>query len=938
MYLWISRILFVYTIFCPLIANAADPSEDWKTLHTEHFLIHHLASYSDHAKRTAIISERSYRHLQKKLSWTPEEKINILITDEHDIANGSASPYPFNLAILRLYPPDEAGSLEDYDDWLSLLIEHELTHIFHTDKSTGASNRLRKVFGRHILLFPNILQPAWLIEGLATYYETHKGIGRGQSSGFEMRMREEVNKGLLPVSTVNLPPDSQPLGRHYLYGVYFYQFLQKKYGEHVIKLLIDNYSNNLLPFAINSNSKGILRKDITQLWNEYKHYLKKRFDAQIELLSNSKLNEGSPVSDELISLTSLDSDTSNALYFIDDKLESGTHLVKLVAGKKDKLIELNRFSQFDLGSDNNIYISQIDYCDQHHLYYDLYRFNLKTKKLKQLTECARYKRFSVSKTTNNIVAVSINNSIPQIDLLNSDGQLIRTLWQGEYGDVINHIDWSEKRNKLLLSKKELNKSWSIQELDLVTNKLEPLVSNKAENMHGRYTSDSSEFMYISDKTGVFNVYKYSFLTGNNQALSNVLTGAFSPYQINKDEFYYLNFERDGYRLHSSNTKNTKAFKLKEIEGFEPRYMENQLDDLTELHITDYNVWSDLKPRYWFPYFAFVDESSEVGFSTSSNDSLQNHFYELIFIYGISQEEVLGSLFYSYSNWFNFITSKQNIVYTNTNTNLTDLIRENTQFQTLFSLPFIKLKKQWDITLGLVGYAEKDAYRASGILANSSVDDKIMGLSFYFNNKQSFLKGNSPESGRDVSLVAENSDAFKSDYAGQLTTVEWREFFQLGNHYSLAFRYVAGHGDNTMRSFRLGGTKTELNAVSITNSNSARKVFNIRNYALRGYAENTQTGHNIEMATLEWRFPLMHVEKGIMAPPLGIIKHSGSLFTEAGASWDSGQQKNIISSVGAEWLMQTNLFYNLNLQMRFGIAKGLDQSGDEFYYFRVGRSF
>ena len=344
MYLCFKRLLIITISFYSSVLFAAVPSANWKTLSTEHFNIHFLPSYAEQAKRSAFISENLYPKLEDKLGWQPKERISMVIIDEHDQSNGSATPYPFNKVILRLSPPDRVGQLDDYDDWLALLIEHELTHIFHLDKSIGKVSNLRNVFGRYALLFPNLFQPRWFTEGLATYIETHTGIGRGQSSSFEMLMREEVTSGLLPVATVNLPADSQPLAKHYLYGVYFYQFLRDTYGEESITQLINNYSDNLLPFSINSNSKSVFGKDVDQLWSEFSAYLNKRFSKQLKVLNQSNIKDGTAVVDTVNQLASIGFIDDDTLVYIENNLESEARLMMLKNSKKELLTKVNNSS------------------------------------------------------------------------------------------------------------------------------------------------------------------------------------------------------------------------------------------------------------------------------------------------------------------------------------------------------------------------------------------------------------------------------------------------------------------------------------------------------------------------------------------------------------------------------------------------------------------
>lgn len=115
-------------------------------------------------------------NLQPTFNWIPKEKIEIILSDEIDASNGFViAPFLPSLRI-TLFPttPDNPMSFSEYNDWLTLLITHELTHALHVDKGKGKVLTLRSLFGRHPLSFPNIWQPPWLLEGLATYLETDK--------------------------------------------------------------------------------------------------------------------------------------------------------------------------------------------------------------------------------------------------------------------------------------------------------------------------------------------------------------------------------------------------------------------------------------------------------------------------------------------------------------------------------------------------------------------------------------------------------------------------------------------------------------------------------------------------------------------------------------------------------------------------------------------
>ncbi len=161
----------------PLRAQV-DPSVRWETLHTAHFRIHFNPQLEDQARRAARNAERAYAALARELV-PPRGTIDIVLADNVDLTNGQATPFPTNRIIIYAYPPVDAPTLRYYGDWNALIIQHELTHIFHLDRARGWWRIAQRVFGRNPVFMPNLYSPAWLTEGLAVYYESRlTGFGR----------------------------------------------------------------------------------------------------------------------------------------------------------------------------------------------------------------------------------------------------------------------------------------------------------------------------------------------------------------------------------------------------------------------------------------------------------------------------------------------------------------------------------------------------------------------------------------------------------------------------------------------------------------------------------------------------------------------------------------------------------------------------------------
>ena len=102
-----------------------------------------------------------------------------------DVANGWATPFPYDAIELTAVTPAEEELIGNTTDWLELVFTHEYTHILHLDRTRGVMQWVRRVFGRAPLVFPNTFLPVWQIEGIATYQESRAtGEGRVPAGDF----------------------------------------------------------------------------------------------------------------------------------------------------------------------------------------------------------------------------------------------------------------------------------------------------------------------------------------------------------------------------------------------------------------------------------------------------------------------------------------------------------------------------------------------------------------------------------------------------------------------------------------------------------------------------------------------------------------------------------------------------------------------------------
>jgi hypothetical protein len=235
--------------------------------------------------------------------------------------------------------------------------------------------------------------------------------------------------------------------------------------------------------------------------------------------------------------------------------------------------------------------------------------------------------------------------------------------------------------------------------------------------------------------------------------------------------------------------------------------------------------------------------------------------------------------------------------------------------------------------------EHDARVYESQLRTPDLTDALMGVGVTFHSAQRFPRGVSLSDGRQVRLTVEDSDVLSSDYSGEVTKLDWREYIRLPGRHALALRWLAGHGTGFPRPFRLGGIATEQYGHPLALPTQA--LFNQRQFALRGYPSGLGTlfGDQVILVAAEWRFPLALIERGTMAPPLGIHKIYGDVFVNGGEAWYDGLPKEDLRwGAGAELHTEVVLGYWITLDTRLGFAKGFDAGGEQQLYLTVGTSY
>jgi hypothetical protein len=352
----------------------------------------------------------------------------------------------------------------------------------------------------------------------------------------------------------------------------------------------------------------------------------------------------------------------------------------------------------------------------------------------------------------------------------------------------------------------------------------------------------------------------------------------------------------------------------------------------------YSALRALYPRSWLPAITSDRGLTAYGASTSGADALGWHRYAALAQWETSQKELIGSFEYQFAGSHGLAFQRQLLAQAWTGTSgkeTTTVYDRTTKAQWLSLFPFSKLER--GIVLG-VGAAGEWIDRVN--LLNDTTtrrrDERLLAalLDLDFSATDWYAEG--PNRGfRYTGLVESYKPLAGGDplrYDGTVARADLAGYLPVGRTV-LAARFTEARARGRTEPFQLGGATDELLQLGPT--------LNVRNLSLRGYRgdEPALRGQNARVASIEWRTPLADIDRHFMVPAVGINRLSAAAFFDVGGAWSTGNGPDQWRrSVGFELLAEVRLLYALGLQLRLGVAQGLDEPKGTRGYLRAGRAF
>ncbi len=301
------------------------PELDWKTIETEHFLIHYHEGAERTGKVVAKIAEEIYEPITSLYNHKPDQKVSFIIKDYDDYSNGAAYFYDNKVEI---WAPSMDFDFRGTHNWLRNVITHEYTHIVQIQTAMKFGRRIPGVYlqwlgyeseRRPDVLYgyPNVIAsypisgfliPAWFAEGVAQYNRPQLRYDFWDSHR-DMILRSYVlADNMLTWNQMGVFGKTS-LGNESSYnaGFAFVHYLAQKYGIGALNEISRNLSS-LGATTIDGAIERATGKDGESVYDKWREELKREYSERVRLINANKV-EGVP------------------FLFVDDKNEFDKHPV-----------------------------------------------------------------------------------------------------------------------------------------------------------------------------------------------------------------------------------------------------------------------------------------------------------------------------------------------------------------------------------------------------------------------------------------------------------------------------------------------------------------------------------------------------------------------------------------------------------------------------------
>lgn len=954
---------------------------------TNHFSIHFHQGEEALARRLAPIAEDVWRALGIAPGHRPPSHSEVVLIDQTEIANGFATPFPYDTILITASWPAGAEFIGKTDDWLRLVFSHEFTHIVHLDRSEGWARSVRGVFGRMPIAFPNVYLPKWQIEGLATYEESLlTGSGRLHAGDFGSIVDEAARRQRVePLDRLNggliaWPADTGA----YAYGAGFHEYLSDRFGADSLGRLADATAR-LVPFTGSLAFARVYGRSLGDLWADYEQSVRltasagapgRSIDPRLvpRQVTHHRFNVAAPRFDRSpcggcephIIYAARTLDDFPAMYEVATDGSAPRRLAERYLGSTSGV------------SAGTIYFDQQELRRSAGLYSDLYALDRATGRVTALTRDGRLLDPDVSPDGSTLAATQSAPGRRDLVLVHlgaaasttaarQTGAMARITPLASAPDTqFDAPRWSPDGLTLAVERHRLGHQSEIVLVDVATGAIRVIASASATRfVTPAWRSDGRAVIAAADVAeGPFNLYEIAIDSASAEVrqLTSTSGGATWP-DVSHDgrTIAFVGYTADGFELFVMPYPDGAPLVRGVIES-PPESREKIPSTAASGAETaaaggveqsrPYNPLTMLAPTSWSPVITGDADRLRLGFATGGVDVLGYHSYAASATWLATSPPAAASpdaaipdwqITYAYDRWrptfwiaASADTSFVQAFVGDSSVPVPVTLREReVEGGVLFPMRHVRLshtilssiiRTAGDFALPDAQFTRtRTAWRAAWSIASA----RRYGYSI------------SPEDGVRLGLTAEISrKVIGSSGDAAIFTGDGRVYWSpvAGHpHHVLAVRFGGGvsRGDlSAGRTFLLGGVQP--NAATVDFGRNAISL-------LRGFGSNAFAGSRVALLNAEYRWPIARPQRGAGTWPLFVQTVHAAVFADTGHAWTTSfQPRDVKSSAGAELSADVVGGYWWPFTATIGAAWGRDGSraaaDGGSVYVRIGHSF
>jgi len=891
------------------------PGYHWLVLETPHFNILFQPIHKAQAEKCARLAEQTHDRLVPFLKWKPEGRTEIILTDHLDQANAITTAFPRRTIVIYLVQP--AGQPGNYDDWMEEVIVHEYTHLLDMDMVSGFPAFLCKTFGR--LFLPNTVQPWDQIEGLAVYSESrYPRFGRNNGALYNGVLRSAVNEGRWAAidQAAVFGPD-WPGDAPYLLGGKFTEYLADEYGEPKLAEYQRRHSGLVLPFMQNRPAKKTFGKSLPRLWGEWRRQSFKRYRAEIDSIKAAGTQSAEELTHDGFDKSGLDvsPDGRYAAYLQSDSRDRDRIVLYDLTNKASRILDRGEFRGNLCFSPDG---AKLAYAKAEYLksgqqnYNDLYLLDISSGQTTRVSKGLRAEDPAWSADGKSLYFAANKGGAYALGCLDLAARTCVYLTDFSDSCTYSHLRMSPGGSRLVLAAWTGEGFSDIYIYDIAKAQFQPLFCDQAQELWPGWSKDGKTVYFSSDRSGVWNAYSYDLDQKTIARLTNAVGGSFNTIVLNDSAILYFDLSARGYDLVKAETGKYPVPQEVFLEA--AAHQSAGESEPVNYQVKRYNPLPAMLPVLWFPAAFADEEAGALGVSLWGWDALlqRNYFFSAgaspaknRFYYDLQYDDQSRSLCWS-------IMLKDYPVSYKVNVSGRDAIYWQREQEQVLSLNWQFKRTGYSIT----PYIWFRNQRLTGL--NNLIDGaynpfwtgdlRDISPAIEFSNYRVYRNSISPSDGRRIYARA----GFYNKRWG--SEVDQTYLFGLWDEYlGLPF-------DRQVLNLRIRADAYYAHGQSFLETND---WFN-----LRGYDQAETSGPRRLAATLEYRLPLIDLQRGISTWPVYFKNVHAAAFWEGGAgapSFTALRSANFKQSLGAELITDWTVFYSLPISLKLGLARTMQRT-------------